>query len=310
MRTEQVEAVLAIAATSSFRGAAARLGVSQSALSATVRKLEAEVGVPLLIRSHEGTRLSPAGSAAFDAMRTLAAAADDLRTVLAAQTSAGPEVIRVATVSAAVNTVLPQALRGIADDPGAEARVQVGGSGDVLDQVVAGDADLGLIVCEPDDQRTAPGIRAERLLTAPIGVVVPLGHRLAAQPTLVAADLDGERTISFREGYLMHRLAGGLLGAIATRVVSEVTSTPEAVRLVAAGVGICVVPQFSVTGTDAVSWRPLADREQHIALVLIAPRTPRSPRVGQLLLDLRERGRTHRFAHRPASASTIVRETV
>lgn len=64
----------------SFSRAAERLGVSQSAVSQKIAKLEVELGAPLLIREREGLRLTASGQDVFemaDQMLTLSAAMDE-----------------------------------------------------------------------------------------------------------------------------------------------------------------------------------------------------------------------------------------
>lgn len=312
VRTEQVRAVLAIAETASFRAAAIRLGMSQSALSATVRRLEDELGVTLLTRSHDGTHLSPAGTAALRAMRAICAADEDLRATVRAYAAGGTELIRVAAVTAAINTVLPGCLNDLVVDPGVEVQVRIGGSGDVIDQIRSGRADLGLITLE-HGAHPVDGVRMHTLLSSPMGVVVPAGHRLAAQPEVRVIDLAGERVVNFRAGYMMHRVATGLLDVTDVRVVSHVESTPDAVRLVAAGMGVCLLPGFSVAERDPVVWREFVgvDAPITLALVVAADATP-TDRVRRLGLEIRRRSASSdpHGGHQPASANTTVRVTV
>ncbi|HWK53251.1 MAG TPA: hydrogen peroxide-inducible genes activator [Hyphomicrobiales bacterium] len=57
----QLEAFVAVARASSFRGAASRLGLSQPALTMQIASLEEQLGVQLFDRSRGGTLLAPAG---------------------------------------------------------------------------------------------------------------------------------------------------------------------------------------------------------------------------------------------------------
>ncbi|MFW0786258.1 LysR family transcriptional regulator [Gordonia sp. CPCC 206044] len=308
MRTEQVHAVLAIAETSSFRAAASRLGVSQSALSGSVRRLEDELGVALLLRSHEGTTLSPAGAAALSALRAVGAADLELRSALqsfaAGQTV---ELVRLAAVTAAINTVLPDCLKEFVVDPAVEVQVRIGGAGDVIDKVRNAEADLGVITLEQGAERIA-GLRVQTLLTADMGVAMPADHPLMGRSELRVADLAGERVVNFRDGYMMHGVAARLLDPTEVRVVSHVESTPDAVRLVAAGMGVCLLPEFSVAERDGVRWRRLGDVDEPIELALVtAVGGNPTPRVLRLASQIRRHSRVH---HNAASANTAVRVTV
>ncbi|WP_169331501.1 LysR family transcriptional regulator [Gordonia soli] len=312
MRTEQVRAVLAIAEASSFRAAALRLGMSQSALSGAVARLERELGVQLLIRSREGARLSAVGEAAVRQMRAICAADDDLRATVRAAADGATEVVRIATVTAAVNTLLPECLSAFVDDPAVEVQMRIGGSGDVIDDVVCRRADLGLITCDPaDGGPSTADLHVQPLISAGVGVVMSAGHRLAESATLTLADLAGERAVAFRAGFMMERIATRLAADV--RVVSEVESTPDAVRLVAAGVGVCLLPEFSVGDQDPVVWRPLGDVADRATLALITlPHVDTSDRVRDLESRIRRSGRRldRRLDHSAPSANTTVRVAV
>lgn len=117
-------AFLAVAEERSFTRAAARLGTSQSAVSAVVRRLEERLDVRLLTRTtrsvsvtEAGQRLVDALRPAFDGIEAELAALDDIR--------ARPQgMIRLtASRHAAERIVMPVANRLMADYP--EVRVEI-----------------------------------------------------------------------------------------------------------------------------------------------------------------------------------------
>ena len=61
MRIQQLRLLLAIAETGSLRASARALSLTQPALTKSLRLLEDELGVPLVVRSPHGARLAPAG---------------------------------------------------------------------------------------------------------------------------------------------------------------------------------------------------------------------------------------------------------
>jgi DNA-binding transcriptional LysR family regulator len=78
---DDLSALVAVAREGSFTKAAAKLGVSQSALSQTIRQLETELGVRLLTRTTR--RVSPT-EAGERVLRTIAPRFDEIRSELAA----------------------------------------------------------------------------------------------------------------------------------------------------------------------------------------------------------------------------------
>ncbi len=111
-------AFLAVAEDRSFTRAAARLGTSQSAVSAVVRRLEERLGVRLLIRTtrsvsptEAGQRLADTLRPAFDQIESQLTSLDDMRSHPAG-------TIRITSSSAAARQVLmPAANRLMADYP-------------------------------------------------------------------------------------------------------------------------------------------------------------------------------------------------
>ena len=76
MELRQLRYFVTVAEELHFSRAAARLHLAQSALSAQIRRLEAEVGGPLLLRSTRQVELTPAGEALLNEGRAILAAAD------------------------------------------------------------------------------------------------------------------------------------------------------------------------------------------------------------------------------------------
>jgi len=72
---------VAVAETEGFRAAGARLGVSHSAVSQTLRRLEERLGVALVQRSTRSVRLTEAGKRLYSSLRP---ALDEVRATVAA----------------------------------------------------------------------------------------------------------------------------------------------------------------------------------------------------------------------------------
>src|SRR5678815_4426103 len=93
---------VAVAETKGFRAAGERLGVSHSAVSQALRRLEERVGVPLVRRTTRSVHLTEAGERLYASVRP---AMDEMRAGVAALGELGEQprgVLRVHTSSAAV----------------------------------------------------------------------------------------------------------------------------------------------------------------------------------------------------------------
>src|SRR5687768_3847132 len=99
-------AFLAVAREQSFTRAAGKLGVSQSALSHTIRSLETRMGVRLLIRTTRSVSPTEAGERL---LQTVAPQLDEIEAELSAVGDLGGKpagTIRITTTDYAANTVL------------------------------------------------------------------------------------------------------------------------------------------------------------------------------------------------------------
>ncbi|MEJ2861620.1 LysR family transcriptional regulator [Actinomycetospora flava] len=254
MRVEQAGAVLAILRTGSFSAAARELGVGQSTLSEGVRSLERELGAELLRRSRRGVTATTVGQAVRPALERIVAAAEEIADVVA---GGGVRRLRIGAVSAAVGTVLADATADLlAAAPGLELRVRAAGSAEIVAGVSSGELDAGLVVVGPEAQ----DLTLVPLLTCRLGVCVPVGHWLADPDevdVVTSAELDGERLVAHRPGYRVAELVDALLPD--ADVVHRADNTETAKAMVAAGVGVAVLPELSLTDADrdALAWRPL-----------------------------------------------------
>ena len=102
---------VAVAETKGFRAAGERLGVSHSAVSQTLRRLEERLGVPLVRRTTRSVHLTEAGERLYASVRP---ALDEVRAAVAAVGELGDQprgTLRVHTASAAL-TPIGEALLG------------------------------------------------------------------------------------------------------------------------------------------------------------------------------------------------------
>ncbi len=290
MRSEQLEYVAAIARLGSYRRAAEELHISQPALSATVRNLERELGVDVLERGRSGAQVSEQGRELLPYIVSVIEAVDRLRTVANEQHQIS-RVVRVGTVNAATVPLLTGVMRAFrATHQETEVQV-VGAQGIAIEQSLReGAFDLGLVTCLAGDDMP-PDLDTTLLLRGRAVVVMHPDSPLAALDAISVAALISEPMVLMRSGYLMHRYVHRLLGE-AQPAVSYSTDGAEMGKLmVAEGLGVCVLPSFSVlddplTHHGVITWRPLADDHTEVQLVIRRRRSDVHPKAAQDLHGL------------------------
>jgi DNA-binding transcriptional LysR family regulator len=234
----------AVAEELHFGRAAERLHIAQPPLSQQIRQLERELEVSLLTRSTRRVELTAAGEAYLKRAVAVLDAVDDAGQQ-ARRIALGVEgQLTIGCVGSATYSVLPRLVRALRDEL---PHVEISIRGEMLapaqlDALRAGDIDIALLRPPVDDAVIRVEVlRRDRLIAA-----LPAEHPLAQRDLLRVGDLRGEDFIAHAgQG---RSVMGGLLAAIcadagfAPRVRHEVSETSTLVTLVAAGLGVAVVP--------------------------------------------------------------------
>jgi DNA-binding transcriptional LysR family regulator len=236
----QLEYFAAVARHRHFTRAADELYLTQSALSQQVRRLEAELGLQLLVRGSRGVELTPAGSdllARADAiLAELARARADMDEHAGAQRG----LVRVAA-AAADALRLPEVLVGFHHaHPGIRIALRHGSSREVADLVATGSADLGVGAVEG----------GETLTDEPLRVACPPGDAFAGSEAVGLWDLRDRAFILAERGTaLRDAVVAACEEAGFAPVPPFEVSDPRTVRLlVGAGLGVAVVPRSWIEG--------------------------------------------------------------
>lgn len=203
-----LEVLLAVASRGSLNAAAADVGVSQQAVSARIRALEAQVGVPLLVRGARGSTLSPAGEAVVQWASRVVSAAADMDAGLAALRQDRQAALRISASLTVAEHLLPGwlvALRAHQQRTGTavtEVSLVATNSSLVAEQLGAGAADLGFI----EGPHVPAGLQDTVVATDELTIVVPPDHpwasrrrplpprQLAATPLVTREAGSGTRT--------------------------------------------------------------------------------------------------------------------
>jgi len=136
----QLQTFLAVARTGSVRAAAARLVVTEPAVSAAVSALQRELGCPLIARQGRGIVLTAAG----ETLARYAAELVGLRDQ-AVRELQGSRMLRLAAVTTAGEHVVPPLLKAFRTlHPDVEVSLEVGNRSTVFDRLLRRDVDLAI----------------------------------------------------------------------------------------------------------------------------------------------------------------------
>jgi DNA-binding transcriptional LysR family regulator len=233
----------AVAETRHFGRAAERLHMAQPALSQAIRQLEKELGTPLFIRTTRQVSLTPAGEFLHDeATRVLGAVEQSVRGVRRiADGRLG--LVRIAFTGTAAFTQLPRIARAVKRDlPGVTLEIHA----DLLTPaqsagLLEGSLDIGVL----RPPVTGDGLTLRTIEIEPLVLAAPADHRLATEPVVAMADLRTEDFILFADSHSAVNDAvqrSCAEAGFAPRREHEAPGTAALLALVAAGLGIALVP--------------------------------------------------------------------
>jgi DNA-binding transcriptional LysR family regulator len=274
----RLHAFVAIAEELHITRAAERLGMHQPPLSRLLQALEDELGVLLVERLPRGVRPTTAGLALLEEAREVLERANAVTDVVrrAARGESGRLAVGF-TSSAALHPFVPGMVRRFRQTlPGVSVVLEEAGTAELVEALHHRRLDLAFV---RSPLNGSPDLYARHILEEPMVLALPLGHPLAAdlaQPLPLSA-LAGEDFVLYRR-----RIGLGLYDAIlvachqagfSPQVVQEAPRMTATLSLVAAGLGISIVPASlrSLRG-DGIVYRDLADCPGLTAPLLLASR--------------------------------------
>ena len=242
MELYQLEYFLEAARQRNFTRAAARLHLAQAALSEQIRNLEGELGTPLFHRGRRETVLTAAGEtlrlhaeALLDRATAARQAVQDLVGLRGGRLTIGA----IPSVSACV---LPAAIAAFRKQhPLVELALFEGTSEAVAQWVESGRVEFGIVQLP-----TSGGNFDEHLLfTEPFVILVAKKHPVAKQRSITLAKLAHEPFVFYKGRARDTALAACRAAGFEPRIACE-SSELETIRsLVAAGLGIAILPQLA-----------------------------------------------------------------
>jgi len=270
----------AVAEELHFTRAAARLGIGQPPLSQQIQQLEREIGTPLFLRLPRGIALTEAGAQFLEDARAILASAD--RAIDTARRLGRGErgAITVGfTASAVFHPYLPRAIRAYRDRyPDVRVTLTESNTISLLRGLRLGEVDVAFV---RPPYLLDPEFESERVLDEPMLVALPPDHPLSRRRSVPIAALADEYFVLYPRP-----IGAGLYDAIqsacqragfAPRVIQEAPQMASIVSLVAAGVGISVVPAaMRHMGAEGIEYRPIKGDAPHALLDMAYRRHDRS----------------------------------
>jgi DNA-binding transcriptional LysR family regulator len=258
----------AVARHSHVTRAAAELHIAQPALSKQISQLEAELGVALFDRVGRSVRLTEAGEALLPHARAVMAQVDAARAEMAERIGLRRGRATVGTTPTVGVRLLPQALASFAQQyPGIELRLHEAGVQTLMELLETGALDVAIVTLPVADE----ALTVVPLLTEELVLVVATKHPLAQRAAITMAELTNERWVLLPENYDLREatLTACEQASFVPRIVLDGSEMDTLLRLVAAGVGISLVPRLAVQQGDGLAMIGISDLQLQRSLGVV-----------------------------------------
>lgn len=261
MELRQLRYFIAVAEEMNITRAAQRLHMTQPPLSRQLQLIEDEIGLPLFERGARPLKLTDAGRVLYAQARRVLEQADELAPLTRRLAQAAERIV-IGFVPSTLYGALPEVIRAFREAaPAVELSLIEMFTLEQLGALKGGRIDIGFGRLRFDDDRLVREVLVEERLIA----ALPDGHPLAAPDASISlADIAGQTLIVYpstpRPSFADQQLSALRDGGLAPAAVHEVRELQTALGLVAAQVGVSLVPE-SVEGVrvKGVAYRRLPE---------------------------------------------------
>jgi DNA-binding transcriptional LysR family regulator len=290
LNVNRLRILIEVANRGSFSAAADALSYTQSAVSQQVAALEAETGVTLLERLPRGVRLTPAGEVLLEYAEGIIARLHAAEAEMAAIAGLRGGQLRMASFPTAGATLMPLAIAIFrAQHPEVELTLAEGEPEEIAPRLSAGEFDIALLFeFEGTSESLGPDLSRLPLFEDPMFLALPADHALSRRRTLRLENLRAEAWIqtSASSPCAQHVVRSCHAAGFEPIVSFESDDYQTVQGLVAAGVGVALIPKLALSGArDDIAIRALSP---HSPVREVIAATPEGTRLTAAAAAMRQ----------------------
>lgn len=247
---QQLETLLNLVMEGSFSRAAKKMHLSQPSLSKHIANMEAMTGMKVVRREKNGVILTPEGKVIFDLARRILRLREEAgeRIAVLRENEAGSISMAASTIPATY--ILPHVLSRFRRlHPGIRVTVQNADSEEVLDMILNGEKEMGIIGKKP----SRGSLDAEPLWRDRLVLAVPAGHRWAGKPAVSLKEIIKEPFIAREKGSATREILERQLkrqtdiDLTKFMIVAEFGSSEAVKEAILAGLGVSIISIRAMT---------------------------------------------------------------
>jgi LysR family hydrogen peroxide-inducible transcriptional activator len=260
MEIQQLRYVCAVADTGNFSRAAERCQVAQPSLSQQVLKLEEDLGAKLFDRLGRSVRVTEAGRAFIPRARAILEQMDEARSSVAANHADLRGSVAVGVIPTVAPYLMPAYTAAFAKKyPDAKVRIVE----DTTSVLVEGLRDLSIDVAILALPLRHKDLELFSIRIEPLFAVLKRDHPRASAKSLALKDLRGEWFVMLRDGHCFRDLSMGACkrARVTPNIVFESGQFSSLLGMVAAGIGVSLIPEMAIDRNVGCRYVPLTDTQ-------------------------------------------------
>ena len=231
--------------TKSFSKAARLNEVTQSAVSQQLKAMEAHYDMLIIDRNQKKFRLTPQGTALYSTFKEILDLYEKLNCEIQEMRNIVSGTIQISTVNSIGLHELPPYLKSfIKQFPSVNARVEYRRANLVYEDVLHGNADLGLVAFPPPhkDLTVIPFANDELI------IVMSPEHRLTKKRSISMNDLSGVEFVAFERDIPTRKATDEIFAkaGVEVQVVMEFDNVETVKRAIEINAGIAILPANTV----------------------------------------------------------------
>jgi LysR family transcriptional regulator, hydrogen peroxide-inducible genes activator len=283
MEFTQLKYVCAIADTGSFSRAAERCHVAQPSLSQQVLKLEEDLGARLFDRLGRSVRLTEAGRAFLPHARSILHQMEAARSGVEDKRTDVRGSVSVGVIPTIAPYLMPQCVAAFSKKY-ADAKLRI--VEETTPVLVESLRNLAIDLAILSLPLKHKEFEIFPLQTEPLFAVLPRNHARADAKSLSLKDLRGEPFVLLRDGHCFRdvSLAACTRAKVDPRIAFESGQFNSLLGMVAAGVGVSLVPEMAVDRAAECSFVRISDAQASRTIVAAVLRGRSFNRVQQAFL--------------------------
>lgn len=258
MELTQLEYFLTVARMEHLTKAAEHLSVTQPALSHSISKLEAELGVPLFERKGRNLQINRYGTMFAKRVETILKEVERGKQEIEQNANPNSGVIHLSYLNILGVDLIPHLIRQYQQaNPQITFQLSQGDKGAILEQTERGDSDIMITSERPEEDSFA----WVPIVAMPLYVVVNAAHPLAERKTIRLKKITGERFVGLKHNC---SLKDSLLARVhhtnfTLASTYDAEDLPTVAGFVSAGLGVSVLPRTAGLELAGLSWLEIED---------------------------------------------------